>query len=162
MSVVYHYAPWAYLPQMVTTGELRPSNAEAEGERAMLWFSAHSYWEPTATKSIRIGDAVQWLTFDEQVQRFGCVRFALAADDVRLMDWKTACKTAGTPREKRRALERAGIKRGANPDHWFATAVPIPLSDVRLQVFGGSWNDADPLEMADAWIRRHAQTGSSN
>ena len=97
MKAVYHYAPWAYLPSMVEAGCLRPSNAGAEGEAALLWFSAHQHWEPTATKLLMRRDgASRLMTFAEQLASFGCIRFRLAADDPRLMTWKAACAVAGT------------------------------------------------------------------
>ena len=68
-----------------------------------------------------------------------------------VIDWKRACVVAGTPREKRRSLERVGRKRGADPRHWFACAVAVPLPDLTFQVFVGEWGAADPGEMAKVW-----------
>lgn len=38
MDLVWHYAPWEYLPEMVLQGVLRASNAGAGDELPMLWF----------------------------------------------------------------------------------------------------------------------------
>jgi hypothetical protein len=161
MNMVWHYAPWAYLPAMVEFGALRGSNAGAPGEVPMLWFSANQQWEPTATKCAANnpnGTDLFVMTFKQQAERFGCIRFGLAADDSRLLNWKAACAAAGTLRDKRRGLVRVGIKKGANPAHWFATAATIPLAELDFQVFlDGRWQDAEsPKDMAAVWVERRA------
>jgi len=151
---VWHYAPWAYLPRIVEAGELRPGNAAAEAEVPMLWFSAHPFWEPTATKGIASSTgAMRAMTFREQVERVGCIRFGLLAADARLIEWKRACVVAGTPRETRRAMERVGRKKGANPLHWFACAVAIALPELTFQVLlEGAWRDTTgAADMAKVW-----------
>jgi hypothetical protein len=157
MKMVWHYAPWAYLSEMVESGALRGSNTGALGEKSMLWFSANQKWEPTATKMLRKknGATVQ-MTFKQQLQEAGCIRFGIAADDSRLLNWNDACAYAGTPRETRRALERAGKKKGADPAHWFATAVTIPLAELKLHIFlDGRWLPAECSKaMADVWTNR--------
>ena len=158
MNMVWHYAPWAYLPAMVESGILRGSNTGAAGEAPMLWFSANQQWEPTATKMIRnsAGAAVS-MTFKQQVQMVGCIRFGMAADDLLLLDWKDACTFAGTPGESRRALERVGKKAGADPAHWFATAATIPLAELHFQVWLDGWRDTTgPQDMATVWLKKQA------
>jgi hypothetical protein len=157
--MVWHYAPWAYLPAMVKFGALRGSNAAAAGEVAMLWFSANQQWEPTATKMMRnSAGALVFLTFKQQVQMFGCIRFGMAADDCRLLNWKAACNYAGTPRETRRGLERVGKKAGADTAHWFATAAIIPLTELHFQVWADGWRDAtSPQDMAAVWAESDGQ-----
>lgn len=154
-DLVFHYAPWAILPAIVASGSLRPSNAGALAEQPLLWFSANQVWEPTATKMIRAKDGtVSQLSFDEQLARLGCIRFGLGASDARLLNWKSACTAAGTPRDQRRALERSGRKRGADHAHWFAVAGPVVLGDLAFHVFAEkAWHAADPGEMAEVWTR---------
>ena len=158
MNTVWHYAPWAHLPKIVESGVLRGSNAGADGERPMLWFSANQQWEPTATKMIHMqGKSVQ-LTFNQQVEKFGCVRFGLPGNDFRLLNWKNSCATAGTPRETRRTLEKVGKMRGGNPAHWFAVSSEIPLGDLLFQIWiDGQWHPApgEIKEYADAWRNRN-------
>jgi hypothetical protein len=152
MKLIWHYAPWAYLPAMVKSGALRGSSAGAAGEALMLWFSANQQWEPNATKMLKknSGQVVQ-MTFKQQVAQFGCIRFGIAADDYRLLNWKDACAAAGTPRESRRVLEKVGKKAGAGPAHWFATAATIPLAELNFQVWLDGWKDAtSPQDMAGA------------
>lgn len=156
MSAVFHYAPWGYLPAIVQSGYLKPSNAGAAGEHPMLWFSSHQHWEPTAGKTWRSASGtVGMMSFRQQLARAGCIRFGLPAADPRLLTWKAACLAAGTPRDDRRAMERAGKKRGGDPGQWFAIATPVPLSELRLEVFiDGKWMPANADEMAEAWTEQ--------
>lgn len=155
MNNNWHYTAWATLPAIVESGELRPSNEGADGELAVLWFSANPQWEPTATKMLRSpGWRLRELGFKEQAERFGCVRFGIPADDPRLLKWPVACRAAGTPREQRRALEIAGRKRRGNPAHWFGCVVSVSLRELVLHVWGdGAWHLADPAEMSAVWSR---------
>lgn len=142
---------------MVGSGILKRSNAGSPAENPMLWFSANQMWEPTATK-ILIGRAgkITRMTQNEQHAVFGCIRFGLPIDDLRLMKWKDACTAAGTPREKRRALEKSGRKQNADPAHWFAASVDVAILGLRFQVLLDTWRDADPREMVEVWADREA------
>jgi len=154
MSSVFHYAPWAYLPAMVQAGQLVPSNSGASNEKPMLWFSANQQWEPTAGKA---SGQIAMMTFKQQLAVGGCIRFGLPATDSRLMSWKAACTVAGTGRDERRAMERAGKKRGADPSQWFAIAESVPLDQLLLEVFvDNAWHPADPGEMAQIWTERRS------
>ncbi|MDO8715113.1 MAG: hypothetical protein Q7K13_11695 [Polynucleobacter sp.] len=44
-QMLWHYAPWVYLRQIVAAGSLHPCNALAPMEKALLWFSANQHWE---------------------------------------------------------------------------------------------------------------------
>lgn len=150
---VHHYAPCAYVPRILDSGELRPSNAEALGEKPLLWFSANQKWEPTATKFI--GDAEgnrRSLTLSEQLQRFGCCRFSLPANDLRLIPWIKACRIAGTSYTKQRKMEAVGRIQGANSFDWFAISESISVAELAFSVFDGrTWKTADLAETAKVW-----------
>ena len=160
MNMVWHYAPWAHLSAIVESGALRGSNAGADGERPMLWFSANQQWEPTATKmAVDMQGNLAQLTFKQQSEKFGCIRFGLPASDCRLMSWKDSCAMAGTPRETRRTLEKVGKRRGGNPSHWFAVSSEIRLNELHFQVWiDGQWHPAhgEIEEYAEAWRDRIA------
>jgi hypothetical protein len=152
-EMVWHYAPWAYLPAIVESGVLQASNAGAENEQPMLWFSANQQWEPTATKMITTkGGSLAPQTFKQQAVRLGCIRFGLAANDLRLLKWTDACITAGTPRKQRRKMENVGRRMGGNPAHWFASAESISLPELHFQVWHDAWCDTtSPQDMAAVW-----------
>ena len=157
-TMVWHYAPWTYLPAIIESGFLKGSNAGAADESPMLWFSANQKWEPTATKMIRNGaGAISTMTFEQQVKLLGCIRFGLDANDYRLLNWKDACNFAGTPRESRRSLERVGKKSGADPAHWFAVASEISLSELHFQVWEGGWRDAESHQNTVTLAERQRQ-----
>ena len=156
--MVWHYSAWAKLPAIVKSCELRGSNVGADGEKPMLWFSANQQWEPTATKDVinNRGERVH-LTFKQQADRFGCIRFGLDADDIRLMKWKVACAYAGTPRETHRTLEKVGRKEGGDPAQWFATSAFILLDELHFQLWHEGWHDTtSPQDMAEVWEAHHA------
>jgi hypothetical protein len=149
---VFHYAPWIRLPDIAESGRLMPSNAGgAPHEPPLLWFSSNPVWEPTANKSIMVNGTSHEMTFEQQQQTIGCIRFRLPASDRRLMGWEAACSFAGIPPRERQALEIAGQQRGASHEHWFAVAEPVPLHEVQLEVLLDQWHRGNPAEMARAW-----------
>lgn len=146
-AMFFHYAPLNYLQRIVESGCLLPSNAGgADDETPLLWFSKNQTWEPTATKSLMTPSGVKRLTFKEQRELFGCIRFGLPRNDKRLIDWKRACKVASIGKKERLSLESAGRDQGANPSDWFATVEPIQLTELRFQVLTDSWHDADAMD----------------
>lgn len=150
---VFHYTAWEKLPAIVETGELRPSNAAAETERPLLWFSANQRWEPTATKFLETAEGIRRLTFEEQESHFGCVRFGLSANDRRIRSWKAACEYAGTSQSDRKALERAGQRLNARCADWFAVSTSIPFEYLTFEVWMNEcWHPADATEMAAVWL----------
>ncbi len=137
--LVHHYTTEQHhLPLILADGELLPSNAGAEHETPLLWFSRAQRWEATATKMVTAPNGPRLLTFKEQLSTFGCVRFSLPADDPRLMNWVDACKVAGMSSTTRRKLEAVGRKRGGSPSDWVAVRGSVSLADVRIQRFDGS------------------------
>lgn len=141
MKALYHYtSARQHLPAILASGELR-GRADMAGERPLIWFSAHPFWEPTATKPRMVGGLLVPHTFEEYRDDFGCVRFALPADDARLMPWRRACKFAGIPKRDRWALESVGIEEGSDPRHWFALTGPVPLDELRAErLVGDRWH----------------------
>jgi len=145
MKRLYHYtSARQHLPAILASGELQ-GRADMAGERPLVWFSAHPFWEPTATKPRWLAGLVVPQTFEEYRDRAGCVRFALPADDARLMPWRRACKFAGIPKRDRWAMEGVGVKAGGDPRHWFALAGPAPLAELRAErLVGDRWQ---PMEV---------------
>ncbi|WP_433924810.1 hypothetical protein ACN06F_05460 [Vreelandella sp. 21] len=133
MSHVVHYSALTRLPQMLNSGHLLP-HMDGCFETPLVWFSSVSFWEPTATKPFRTNNALVSLKFWEYRDLFGCIRFALPADDSRLMTWREVCQQAGLSRVDRRKLEAAARKRGGDPKQWFAVPAAIPLADMSLEI----------------------------
>lgn len=133
MRRLHHYSALTRLPQMLNSGHLLPI-MNGHVEAPLVWFSAHPFWEPTATKPCRTDNALVNLKFWEYRDLFGCIRFALPADDSRLMTWREVCQQAGLSRVDRRKLEAAARKRGGDPKQWFAVPAAIPLADMSLEI----------------------------
>ncbi|MNP26076.1 hypothetical protein D3C76_1189140 [compost metagenome] len=146
-EMVHHYTTEKHhLPLILASRTLLPSNAGAENEPPLLWFSKAQLWEKTATKMVHSEHGLRLLTFAEQLAKYGCVRFSLSSDDPRLMNWVSACKYAGITSTARRKLETVGKKRGGSPIDWFATSGDIQLTELRLQRYDGSqWVDSPSL-----------------
>ncbi|QDV97101.1 hypothetical protein FFH90_023485 [Pseudomonas sp. ATCC 43928] len=146
-EMVHHYTTENHhLPLILASGALIPSNAGAAHEPPLLWFSKAQRWEKTATKMVQAEDGLRLLTFAEQLAKFGCVRFSLASDDPRLMNWVDACKYAGITSTARRKLEAVGRKRGGSPIEWFAIAGNVSVTELRLERFDGThWVDRPPF-----------------
>ncbi|RCV90489.1 hypothetical protein DU505_06015 [Billgrantia montanilacus] len=142
--MLYHYtSERQHLPKILASGVLR-GRADNDQERPLVWFSSHPFWEPTATKPRWLGGLLANQTFEQYREMAGCARFALPADDRRLMDWRKACKFAGIPKRDRWAMEETGIKAGGNPKQWFAMAETVPLSELRLErLSGDKWEFVD-------------------
>ena len=138
-EMVHHYTTEKHhLPLILASRAWLPSNAGAENETPLLWFSKAQLWEKTATKMVHSEQGPRLLTFAEQLAKYGCVRFSLASDDPRLMNWVTACKYAGMTSTVRRKLEAVGKKRGGSPIDWFAISEGIQLTELKLQRYDGS------------------------
>ncbi len=152
---LWHYAPWSRLAEIEKSGFLKCSNASAPNELPMLWFSAKQVWEPTATKNWRMTSGqLMPLTFEAQNAKLGCIRFGIAETDPRLQKWKQACATLGILRGARCKLEGVGKKMSANPEDWYATAVNVPLNELRFQVWSSGWKDESSVkDMVDAWAQ---------
>ena len=141
-NYLWHYSALPRLAAIMDSGFLKPGNVYAPGETPMLWFSANQHWENTATKMVKGPSGLLMpLTFQQQAKRFGCIRFGLPWDDLRILPWKAACSVAGTPREVRRSLEASGKKIGGKSEDWFATSVTIGLEELHFQVWRDGWFD---------------------
>jgi hypothetical protein len=153
MQYVFHYAPGNYLPSMIGSGVVRPSNADDPQTVPAVWFSADQRWEPTATKMINTPSGLHKLSLYEQQRHYGCVRFALPAGDARLMDWKAASRVIGFSRDVRRAMEGAGRRLGASPLNWFAALCAFSLDELCFQVLcaDGRWHGSTPQSTLEAW-----------
>ena len=83
MNRLSHYTTLTLLPQILNSGHLLP-HMDGRIEKSVVWLSSDSFWEPTATKPCRTDSALVSLKFWEYRDLFGCIRFALPADDSRL------------------------------------------------------------------------------
>ena len=153
-STLWHYTTWDRLPHIVESGKLQTTNAGASHVKPLLWFSANQGFEPTALKMARLsnGQVIQ-LSFRQQLENFGCVRFGLSGGFENCLNWRDACRYDGTSNAERRAMESYGRKIGGNPVHWFAVMEDISIDDLALEVWlDGGWHSVDhPRAVANLW-----------
>lgn len=157
MKTFWHYSSAVRLPIIIDSGTLKCSNAGAPYELPMLWFSADQKWDETATKVVIMKSGlIKALTFRQQLEKFGCIRFGLIENDPRFLPWKEACAVAGTSDASRRQLAKRGHEMGCNPANWYATATGIPLNELHFQILRDRWSDVTNIkDIADVWRRKH-------
>lgn len=135
-DIVYHYTTGMQLRSIVETGEIRPYKSKAHGkrERPAVWFSAHQYWEPTATKGIRsIDGSVRDCTMEEMIDKCGgLARIGLLKTYGHLIRWDEFLKVSGIKSERAKGLAKYGRLIGADPNEWYACTKPVPWSEFLL------------------------------
>ncbi|MFG4004614.1 hypothetical protein [Flavobacterium aquidurense] len=65
------------------------------------------------------------LTFDEQVEYFGCARIQVKPDN--LIAWKILKHQAKIERNMSAALVKSGKDRGVNPEEWYGSLSSIKI-----------------------------------
>lgn len=134
----YHYTVGSKVAAILRSGALLPITADLEpGERAVIWFSTQPSWEPTATKLLlnpQTGE-LRRASRLELHRTLGLFRFALPADDARLVRWPALRRIARISDAMARHLARSGRERGARPADWSGSLVPIALEDTTFEAF---------------------------
>lgn len=155
MNKVWHYLPLGSVEEILPSGELEVSPSMfAYEEPPMLLFSANQAWEPSVAETYACSYGLSDRPiFPKLHEEFGGIRFGLDAVDSRLMNWCGATVEIGWSQEARAVLERIGRDLGADPDQWFAVAVPIPLADLKFQVWlqGTGWSSDLTISEAASW-----------
>ena len=129
MEFIYHYTSEIHLKKILETGELKTSEYERKNKikPPALWLSLNPVWENTATKLVKTKSGVRQLTKEEQNNLFGLIRFVLKFDEGKLCSWAKYRHVSNTPINVYLQMERAGVKKGANPKEWYACFKNIPL-----------------------------------
>jgi hypothetical protein len=144
--MVWHYANWRLMPEVVASQCLRPSTDKFASEIPLLWFTSHQLWDRTLIDDVLCS-----------------VRFGLRADDARLMpSWQVFASTGADPEEFVATLLLTGAERG----EWVATSAAVPLDELAFEVLqdgsgdwacflndeGRAWNPANPAAVAQAYL----------
>jgi hypothetical protein len=130
----WHYTTGEKFKLIVESGFLLPTTAHiSPGEKPVLWFSTHPYFEPTARKAFRERGTLRILDVPELYQRAGgLIRFGLPTSD--LLSWEAIKGTAGMGRQVRRTLESSARRQGANPSDWWGCFEPVSVRDCKVEV----------------------------
>jgi hypothetical protein len=67
------------------------------------------------------------MTMEEMHEKIGLVRFILIIKKEKLCSWHKYKYKSNTPENFYNSMTAAGIKKGGNPDEWFAIFENIPL-----------------------------------
>lgn len=140
MELIYHYTSEQHLSKILETGKLIVSEWERKNKvkPPALWLSLNPIWEHTATKMVSENGTFKTLTKDEQHKMFGLVRFVIEFKPETLCSWGKYKYKSNTPQQIYEAMEKSGIKQGANPKEWFAYFKNIHLTDcISLQKWNG-------------------------
>ena len=131
MELIYHYTSEQHLSKILEKGELIVSEWEKKNKvkPPALWLSLNPVWENTATILVYVNGTDKRLTKDEQHQMFGLIRFVIEFKPETLCSWGEYKYNSNTPQQVYEAMEKSGIKQGANPKEWFAYFKNIPLTD---------------------------------
>jgi hypothetical protein len=143
-GTAYHYTTMHSALSIVESGRLLATMPEPN-ERAVLWFSRHPYFEPTAIKP-RTDEAgeLHWLTLAEaRLAGGGLVRFGYPVD--KLLSWLELLGAADIHPDRACELLLAGMRCGASSGDWMGSLAAIPVWECTVEVFNdcGRWEPAD-------------------
>lgn len=116
------------------SGVLCPATAHVPaGEKPVLWFSAHPYYEPTARKAVTEMGVLRVLDIPEMHKRAkGLVRFGYPRR--LLLRGSNLRQTANIHPDMWRGLTIAARRQGANPDDWWGCLEPVLVYDCVVDV----------------------------
>jgi hypothetical protein len=107
-------------PEDHQDNEIRPAKmSDAPLEKPGVWFSFHSRWEPTATKTFvnPLTGRREFVVFERMGPVDPPARIEIDPS-IAPTRWNEFVQLSGIPPEMAREVERIARKRGANPDEW--------------------------------------------
>lgn len=136
----YHYTPAFRISEMLNSMEIKPAVIGlGKNEKPVTWISSNPFWENTATKMMNTEMGLVQLTFNQQVQYFGCARIEVKPNN--LIPWKSLKHQAKIDRKKAANLIEKGEKMGGNPNEWYGSLSPIHINDwIKIEIYeNGKW-----------------------
>ena len=136
---LWHYTTGQKFMEIVATGHIKPATKGVpSGERPIVWFSSHQYWEPTAAKMLYNEKDNTLINMDMKgtfEHGGGLVRLGVSRD-VAVYDFGQLKRRSGMSRATADGLIRAAKSQGSNPEWWFGTFDPVPVKNcVGIHVF---------------------------
>ncbi len=145
-DALFHYTIGPKLSKVALSGRLLPANIGTpfpDKEKPVLWWSANSSWEPTATKLLTMdgGRTVIRPTLEILNRDFGAYRFrldtrnprALHEVGLKLLPWARMGLAARISADCVARMVAAGLDMGAKPIDWWGCLEAVPTS---LEVSG--------------------------
>lgn len=137
----FHYTTEDNLDKIIEMGKIKLATAcVVNNEKPCVWVSTNPFWEYSATKSQLVGGCfIQSLTFEEQVEFWGCARIEIKP--VGLYKWGKLIHKIRMAKEIALSLEEVGIEMGASPSDWYGSLYPIDISKwIKAEVYrNGEW-----------------------
>jgi len=128
--------------------------SDAPLEKPAVWFSSHSRWEPTATKTFvnPLTGRQEFVVFERMGPVDPPARIEIDPS-IALMRWNEFVQLSGIPPEMARDVERIARKRGANPDEWRASFNSVSFdASVTVEIHvNNQWIDAHEYFRRVGW-----------
>ena len=127
---IYHYTTGEHFASIMQTREIRPSRRGVDPpEIPAVWLSTASEWEGSANKGVIINNLMRTATVAEMVYLCGClIRIRINPARTWLIPPSGLKSALCVPDRIFSHLVVAGRQMGANPQDWWASALPIPAS----------------------------------
>lgn len=133
--LAWHYTTGEKFYYIVKSGLLIPTGyGVIPPEKPVLWFSEHSYFEPTAVKDIGTsGGGRRRATLSELFKvGLGLCRFGCHTE--KLLHHRAIQREARISEEQWLALEQIGKHQGSNPLDWWGTTKRLPIDLLVIEV----------------------------
>lgn len=144
MELFWHYTTAEKWKRIKKTAELRPTDVLIDkGERPAVWFTAATFWEPTAEKGVHDPTSptgTRILTMLEMHERVGLVRVGVGAEAAP-HNWTAFRKQSGCSRTMVNRLAKIAKAKGSNLQLWRVSfeAVPRSLWEAVERFDGEAW-----------------------
>jgi len=140
----WHYTLTDRLLRIVADARIRRAKAMVSGgERAAVWFSCRSSWEPTATKLYKSAQGeVRRATIPEMITKCGPLVRIEARSSVARYSWVEHRRIGQIDARMADGLERAAREIGAEPNDWRVIYRDVALRDivsVEASLDGATW-----------------------
>ncbi len=175
LQELFHYTVGPKLPLIMQAGALLPTGfglALNRRERPVLWWSAHSHWEATATKILSLDGGRSFVrpTLATMARAVGAYRFRIprASLPVKAYPWPEIARIARIDKREVAGMVKHGLELGAQPRDWFGALEPVAVtgeSGLALEVLTDAvWSPACLRDAARHWAsegQRFHQTSVS-
>lgn len=154
MQRYWHYTVYRSLRGILEDGEIKVTELHFEYcGMPGAWLSTNSIWEETVRKAFKdsvTGKVSKALSRDDLFKRGEPpVRVEIDPKLVSIRKWKNHKKKSGISKKLAKGLEDVGKKWGANPDEWYVSYQPIPVTSWLYPI--EIWSGKEWVNIEDAF-----------
>jgi hypothetical protein len=155
MKRLFHYTSKCRLLKIIKDNEIRPASlSDSPHEKPGVWFSFHSRWEPTATKTFLnpLTGRQEFVPFERMGPVDPPVRIEIEPA-IAPNRWSDFLRLSSIPAEIAQTVEKIARKRGANLEEWRASFEPVSFdATVTAEIYvNGQWIDAHEYFRRVGW-----------